>query len=120
MSDPLHSETKRAALDKALEGQRLLDAKDNDGAICACTRAIESDSHCWLAYSTRAEAYRRLGRRKEARDDLKCLGSVNSRYVFDGTQRGSNSTFVEELIFSVLRGAAVVIAGTIFVQIMER
>ena len=74
MSSPQDSETKRAALEKALEGWRLLSSGDYEGAVAACTEAIELEPGSLGSYRTRAEAYRRLGRGKEAEADLKILG----------------------------------------------
>ena len=76
MSSPQDSETKRAALDKAQEGRGLLRAGDYQGAIAACTEAIELDSRILGAYGSRAEAYRRLGMEKEAAVDLSDLAHL--------------------------------------------
>ena len=70
MSSPQDSETKGAAIEKALEGARLLSAGDYKGAIAACTEAIEFYPGSLGAYRTRAEAYKRWGREREAEADL--------------------------------------------------
>ena len=78
MSSPRESETQRDAM-KANQGRRLLDAGDYEGAITACTEAIELEPGSIGARRTRAEAYRRLGREKEAEADLKHLGDLTSQ-----------------------------------------
>ena len=80
MSSPQDSETKRAAIGNALEGGRLLRAGDYQGAIAACTEAIESYPSILGPYSSRAEAYRRLGMEKEAAADLRHLAEENTLY----------------------------------------
>ncbi|MCH7915836.1 MAG: hypothetical protein IH856_22830, partial [Deltaproteobacteria bacterium] len=56
-------------MDYAFDGVRLLNAGDHEGAIAACTKAIESDPSSVGARRTRSEAYRRSGRRNEAAAD---------------------------------------------------
>ena len=70
MSNSHDSETRRAALDKVQEGHRLLTVRDYEGAIMACTEAIELDPSSAGAYRTRANAYRRLGVSNKASCDL--------------------------------------------------
>ena len=59
---PASIEKAPASVEKAKEGARLFEAGDYEGAIAACTEAIEMDSDFMEAYRTRAEAYTRLGR----------------------------------------------------------
>ncbi len=63
MSSPQDSETKRAALEKAREGARLLSAGDYQGAIAAFTEAMRLDPRLDDAYVLRSEAYRRSEKR---------------------------------------------------------
>lgn len=65
MSSQQDEETRRAAIDKAYEGARLLSARDYEGAIKTCTEAIALDPTNSRASRTRAEAQRRLGMAKE-------------------------------------------------------
>ena len=60
MSSSQDPEIKRAAVEKAREGARLFEAGDYEGAIAACTEAIELEPRIQGAYRTRAEASRRL------------------------------------------------------------
>ena len=71
MSSTQDPETERAAIDKAREGRQLLHAGDYEGAIAACTEAIELDPGILGAYGSRAAAYRRLGMKNEAGADLR-------------------------------------------------
>ena len=71
MLSPQDLEAQRAA--KAVEGARLLTAKDYEGAIAACTEALELDPGSLGARRTRAEALRRLGRESEATAELNIL-----------------------------------------------
>ena len=73
MLSPRDSETKRAALDKANEGRNLLLGGDYEGAIAACTEAIELAPDLLGPYQTRAAAYGHLGMEKEAEADLQHL-----------------------------------------------
>ena len=61
---------RKYASDMAWEGARLLGDRDYEGAVEACTMAIESDPSWSSAYLTRAEAYQQLGRKEEADADL--------------------------------------------------
>ena len=62
-------EQRRDAIQKAFEGSRLAGGGDYNGAIAACTEAIRLDPGILGAYNTRAEAYKRIGRRDKARAD---------------------------------------------------
>ena len=62
-------EQHREALEKALEGWRLLGVGDYECAIAACTEAIVLNPRILGAYRTRAEAYEGLGRKTEAEAD---------------------------------------------------
>ena len=73
MSSPQDSGTLRAAFDKAGEGWRLLSAGDHEGAIAACTEAIELDPSSIGARRNGPEALKRLGRSREAEADLNIL-----------------------------------------------
>ena len=74
MSGLQEAEARKAATEKALEGARLLAARDYEGSIAACTEAIELNPGSIGARRTRAEAYRQLGMGKEAEGDLARLG----------------------------------------------
>lgn len=78
MSSPQDSGAQRAA--KALEGARLLSTRDYEGAIAACTEAIQLDPSSLGARRTRAEALKRLGRESEAAADLKILSDRSVNY----------------------------------------
>ena len=52
-----------------------MSAGDYDGAIAACSEAIELDPSSLGAHRTLAEAYRRLGRENEAKADHEILAS---------------------------------------------
>jgi len=80
MSSPQDSGTQRVSLDKAQEGARLLSTGDYHGAIAACTDAINLDPGSIGARRTRAEAYRRSGRKIEAEADLKILSDRSGNY----------------------------------------
>ena len=58
----------RQAIDKAFEGVHLLAIRDYEGAIKACTEAIELEPGMHGAYLTRAEAYDCLARKREVAD----------------------------------------------------
>ena len=79
------TEPNPAALDKAQEGMHLLSAGDYEGAVAACTQAMELDHRSLGAYRTRAEAYRLLGRRNWAEADLRYIAghAVAPYEVFD-------------------------------------
>jgi len=70
MFSPRYPEFEHAAFDKADEGARLLAVRDYEGAIEACTDAIEWEPGSLGAYRTRAEAYKHLGLQKESAADL--------------------------------------------------
>ena len=74
MSNSQNPDTQRAAT-RSLQGKRLFDAGDCNGAIAACTEAIELNSGSIRAYRTRAVAYKCLGREEEAEADLEHLAN---------------------------------------------
>lgn len=91
MSSSQDAVTQRAALDRAGEGWRLLSDGDYEGAIAACTEAIELDFSSLGARRTRAEAYSRLGRVNEPGADLAYLG--------DGGKRGNEESSSDDGAF---------------------
>ena len=71
----------------------MLDSGDYDQAIAAYTEAIELDPSVAVAYENRAEAYKRLGREKEAQADLERL----ERLKLVPDQRVSSTPFLKHL-----------------------
>lgn len=63
------SQRQLAAGKKNAEGYRLLLDGDLEGAVAAFTEAIAIDPRLESAYWNRAEAYRRVGRGREAESD---------------------------------------------------
>ena len=94
MSSPQNSETKRAAIEKAQEGRRLLSSGDYEGAIGACTEAIELYPGSVGARRTRAEAYRRLGKPTEAEADQKLHGVEHLDFPPEEDNSDSNKTLI--------------------------
>jgi tetratricopeptide (TPR) repeat protein len=70
------SDSKQRAVAGNDEGVRLLDSGDYEGAIAAFTAAIVLDPRFHAAYRNRAQTLRKLGRSREAEDDL---GKVESQ-----------------------------------------
>ena len=70
ISSPDGKDRQCAALDKAMEGRRLLGAGKYQEAITACTEAIELEPSFRGPYQTRARAYGHLGMEKDAEADL--------------------------------------------------
>lgn len=87
MSSPQNSGTQRTAHDKSGEGWRLLGAGDYEGAIAACTEAIELDPSSLGARRTRAEALKRLGRENQAAADLNILRDRSGNLYEEGDPR---------------------------------
>ena len=81
MTSSQDPERRRNALEKALEGRRLARSGDYQGAIAACTEAIELAPDFLGPYGTRAEAYKRLGMDEEAASDLGHLHEVNNQRI---------------------------------------
>ena len=76
MSSSHDSETRRAALEKAQKGRRLLSARDYEGAAAALTEAIALAPNVITSYRNRAEAYTRLKMMEKARADWEMMGSL--------------------------------------------
>ena len=96
----------RDAIEKALEGSRLVGGGDYDGAIAACTEAIRLDSGILGAYNTRAEVYLRIGRRDKARADY-AYAAERRNYPQKATlvhEEENSSWFLLDLIWLVLEG----------------
>ena len=66
MSNSQESETKRTAPEKAIEGQRLLNTGDYEGATAAFTEATKLDPSVHGSYQSQAEAYSHMEMEKEA------------------------------------------------------
>ena len=70
-------ETPQEAIDRNLEGVRRFQSGDYESAVDSFTAAIAIDPRFEAAYRCRAEALRRLGRRKEANADLTRAEPIN-------------------------------------------
>ena len=82
MSSPQDSETNRAAREKTREGARLLNTGDYQGAIVACTNAIQVDPQYDDAYLLRTEAYRRTNKPSLLRFIFAPLVFIWASFVF--------------------------------------
>ena len=102
MSSPQDSETKRAAIEKAQEGWRLLSSGDYEGAIRACTEAIELYPGSVGARRTRAEAGFRLRERTKAEADQKLHGVEHPDFPPEEDNSHRNKILIGVLLIVVI------------------
>ena len=99
------SDTKRIALERAQEGLRLISAGDYQGAIEACTEAIELDPRSLGARRTRVEAYNHLGKGEEAFGDLAHIHEANNQWI-TATYLGKT-----DLVFEMVEPVSGIVLG---------
>ena len=116
MSSSQDSETKRAVLDKVQEGHRLLSAGDYEGAIEACTEAIELDPRMQDAYRTRTKALKIVRRNSDPFYRWKRRNSLEEHphrsTTWKSTEYAKEAPGIRGLP-AILIGAGIVVGGIV-------
>ena len=94
------------ARDKRHEADKLLQARDYEGAITAFTEAISLNPDVIGAYNKRARAYRQLGRKGEAEADFEMVRALDRKRKLEREAAGQASQAERKLKRRLGRGAS--------------